>query len=69
MNQQQQPPMQNACKKSRRLSIGWTGQGAPRPDVPYLRLRGRWLERAGFAIGGKVKIDVSERRLIIEPLD
>jgi hypothetical protein len=34
-----------------------------------LRLRGRWLERAGFAIGGKVKIDVSEGRLIIEPVD
>src|SRR5262245_52595514 len=29
----------------------------------------RWLERAGFAIGGKVKIDVSEGRLIIESVD
>jgi hypothetical protein len=69
MNQQQEPPVQNVCKKSRRLSIGWTGQGAPRPDVPYLRLRGRWLERAGFAIGGKVKIEISEGRLVIEPVD
>jgi hypothetical protein len=69
MNQQEQPAVLNACKKPRRLTIGCTGTGAPRPDVPFLRLSGRWLERAGFAIGGKVKIDVSEGRLIIEPVD
>jgi Toxin SymE, type I toxin-antitoxin system len=34
-----------------------------------LRLSGRWLERAGFAIGGKVKINVCEGRSIIEPVD
>jgi hypothetical protein len=69
MNEQEQSAVLNACKKSRRLSIEWTGQGWPRPDVRYLCLRGRWLERAGFAIGGKVKIDVTEGRLIIEPVD
>ena len=69
MNRQEEPAADNACKRSRRLTVGCTGGGWPRPDVPYLRLRGRWLERAGFAIGGKVKIDVSEGRLIIEPVD
>jgi hypothetical protein len=69
MNQQERPAVLNACRKPRRLTIGCTGTGAPRPDVPFLRLSGRWLERAGFAIGGKVKIDVSDGRLIIEPVD
>jgi toxic protein SymE len=59
----------DVCKQSRRLKIGCTGTGWPRPDVPYLRMSGRWLERAGFAIGQMVKIDVVDRRLVIEPVD
>ena len=69
MNQQEQPAALNACKKPRRLTIGCTGTGAPRPDVPFLRLSGRWLERAGFAIGRSVKVEVSEGRLLIQPVD
>jgi hypothetical protein len=33
-----------------------------------LRLKGRWLDRAGFAIGCKVRVDVWEGRLVIEAL-
>jgi type I toxin-antitoxin system toxin SymE len=69
MNQQEEPAAHNACKKSRRLTVGCTGTGWPRPDVPYLRLSGRWLERAGFVIGRSVKVEVSEGRLLIERVD
>ena len=69
MNQQEELSALNACTNSRRLTIGCTGEGRRKPDIPYLRLRGRWLGRAGFPIGRKVKIYVSEGRLIIEPLD
>jgi hypothetical protein len=69
MTQQQESAVLNACKKPRRLTIGCTGTGAPRPDVPFLRLSGRWLDRAGFVIGRGVKVDVSDGRLIIEPVD
>lgn len=34
--------------------------------VPSIRLRGEWLERAGFEIGQKVCVDVQEDRLIIK---
>lgn len=54
---------------ARRVKVIATGAGWPRPDVPYLRLRGRWLEHAGFVIGRHVRIEVSERRLTIEPAD
>jgi toxic protein SymE len=52
-----------------KCTISRTGEGWPRADVPYLRMRGRWLERVGFAIGRSVKVEVSDRRLIIEPVD
>ena len=69
MNQQDELPVRNACKKSRRFKIGCTGEGWPKPDVPYIRLRGRWLKDAGFAIGRNVKVEVSEGRLMIEAVD
>jgi hypothetical protein len=38
----------------------------PDPGVPYLRLRGRWLERAGFEVNMPVRVEVSDRRLMLE---
>ena len=37
-------------------------------SAPYLRLAGKWLEKAGFAPGAKVRVDVSQGRLVIEPI-
>jgi hypothetical protein len=37
--------------------------------MPYVRLRGRWLQDAGLVIGRYLKIEVSERRLLIEQVD
>lgn len=34
---------------------------------PVLRLSGRWLERAGFDIGQRVRVRVDAGRLVIEP--
>jgi Toxin SymE, type I toxin-antitoxin system len=69
VNEHAQPPARDACKQSKRFKIGCTGNGRPRSDVPYLRMRGRWLERAGFVIGQRVKVDVDQGRLIVEPVD
>ena len=33
--------------------------------VPWLRLAGRWLEKAGFAVDGQVKVQVEMGRLVI----
>lgn len=38
-----------------------------RAVVPWLRLSGRWLEKAGFAVDGKVRIQVELGRLVITP--
>jgi len=37
--------------------------------LPYLRLRGRWLERAGFAVGAKIRVRVEPHRLILEIIE
>ena len=35
------------------------------PPAPWIRLSGRWLERAGFNIGGKIRVIAERGRLII----
>jgi len=41
----------------------------PRPDrvVPFLRLRGRWLEELGFEPGETVRVQTAPGRLVITP--
>jgi len=60
--------------RARRLTVG--SLPAPWPAftpfpglLPYLRLRGRWLEAAGFAVGAKIRVRVESRRLILEVID
>lgn len=69
MNPQDQTAVPNASMKARKLTVGSAPLDKPREEVPYLRLRGHWLRDAGFAIGRSVKVEVSEGRLTIEPID
>ena len=48
----------------RRMKVSYIG-----PSTPYLRLQGRWLERAGFPVGTPVRVEVSDRRLIVEAVE
>jgi type I toxin-antitoxin system toxin SymE len=41
----------------------------PLPSMPTLRLQGRWLERAGFAIGARVCVQVMPGRLVLEVIE
>ena len=34
-------------------------------EVPFLRMRGNWLEAAGFEIGKRVQVEVSSGRLVL----
>jgi len=36
-------------------------------QVPFIRLSGKWLARAGFSIGSAITVRVQERALIIHP--
>lgn len=38
------------------------------PSMPTLRLQGRWLDEAGFAIGMEVGVQVMPGRLVLETL-
>ncbi|MGY6130035.1 SymE family type I addiction module toxin (plasmid) [Paraburkholderia strydomiana] len=35
------------------------------PPAPWIRLSGTWLERAGFRISAKIRVDVFEGKLVI----
>lgn len=41
----------------------------PAAPMPFLRLRGRWLDQAGFAIGTNVRVTVSAGRLVVEVIE
>ena len=66
------PPM-----KPRRLKVSYmksesrsTEPYPPRlADRPYVRLCGRWLDEAGFAIGRDIRVEVSAGRLVLEVVD
>jgi hypothetical protein len=38
----------------------------PSEPMPFLRLQGRWLDQAGFAIGANVRVEVAAGRLVLE---
>lgn len=39
------------------------------PEVPYLRLRGYWLQKAGFSVGQRVKVQVGDGCITIIPAE
>ena len=39
------------------------------PPMPFLRLQGRWLDQAGFAIGAQVRVQVMRGRLVLEVIE
>ena len=59
---------------SRHLKVSY--QSAPSqqpyrvlPPKPFLRLQGRWLDRAGFTVGSDVHVQVEPGRLVLEVMD
>jgi hypothetical protein len=63
-------------KTLRRMTMCHRGGGDSRkppfgrlPSMPTLRLAGRWLDEAGFAIGAKVGIQVMPGRLVLEVIE
>jgi hypothetical protein len=47
----------------RRITV--TSYFDARVSVPMIRLRGRWLVRAGFREGDAIRIEVEEGRLVL----
>ena len=39
------------------------------PPAPFLRVAGRWLDKAGFPIGQRVEVQVSSGRLVVTPIE
>ncbi len=58
------PPPHARTFSPRKMTVSYIG-----PSMPYLRLQGQWLDRAGFRVGTRVRIEVSDRRLIMEAVE
>jgi toxic protein SymE len=53
----------------RKLKIYSSFRSKDKKAVPEIRLIGQWIKALGFEIGEPVKVTVSKRQLIIEPLN
>lgn len=56
----------------RRITVGTSHYPALRDrdyagdrDVPYIRLRGHWLQRAGFPPNGRIRVSVRDGCLVM----
>ena len=69
MNEQKTSAASNRCRRPRRITMGYVPTREPGVELPCLKLRGGWLREAGFAIGRKLKVEINEGHLIIEPVE
>ena len=53
-------------KSRRRLTVGYMASSTSKDLAPHIRIMGRWVEKAGFAVGSKVNVDIFHGRLVIE---
>jgi hypothetical protein len=49
----------------RRLSVSYLFQSG-RPDIPFIRLHGKWLKDAGFLPFDQISVKVENQKLVIE---
>jgi Toxin SymE, type I toxin-antitoxin system len=63
-----------ASLRSRLLSISGScydyqldGRWPRPPEVPFLRLRGYWLQQAGFEVGQRVRVHITDQCITIVP--
>ncbi len=49
----------------RRLSVSYLYQSG-RPDIPFIRLHGKWLKDAGFFPSDRISVTVEKQKLVIE---
>ncbi|MBV6748391.1 type I toxin-antitoxin system SymE family toxin [Xanthomonas vasicola] len=59
----QRPPRR--VRPTKQCTVGYGYYPDSQQRVPTLRLRGRWLEQLGFAIGSKLCVTVRDRALVI----
>lgn len=71
------PTKECPARKSRRLKVSYLKPDSRSTEpvkpnlspLPYVRLRGRWLDEAGFAIGRDIRVEVSAGRLVLEVIE
>ena len=57
----------NACRNLAVEHISYNLEGGDYATCPQIRLKGRWLARAGFTVGSRVVVTVRRGCLTIRP--
>lgn len=63
--QARKPRAPRRTRPPQRCKMGYGYYPASNQVVPSLRLRGRWLEQLGFAIGSTLRIEVRDGALVV----
>ncbi|MEJ0037680.1 MAG: SymE family type I addiction module toxin [Gammaproteobacteria bacterium] len=71
------PTKVSAPLKSRRLKVSYRQPQSRSTEpfkpylqpMPYVRLLGRWLDEAGFAIGRDIRVEVNAGKLVLEVIE
>ncbi len=52
----------------RQLTVSYLYQSG-RPDIPFIRLHGKWLKDAGFFPSDRISVTVEQKKLVIEMIE
>jgi hypothetical protein len=65
MNEKQKEELKSSENHVRQLTVSYLYQSG-RPDIPFIRLCGKWLKEAGFFPFNQISVKVEKQKLIIE---
>jgi hypothetical protein len=65
MNEKQKEELRPSENHIRQLTVSYLYQSG-RPDIPFIRLCGKWLKDAGFLPFDQISVKVENQKLVIE---
>jgi len=68
MNEEQKEDLKSSESHVRQLTVSYLYQ-AGRPDIPFIRLCGKWLKDASFSPFDPISVKVENQKLVIEMVE
>ncbi len=65
MNKKQKEELKSSEIHVRQLTVSYLYQSG-RPDIPFIRLHGKWLKDAGFLPFDQISVTIEQKKLVIE---
>ncbi len=65
MTKKQKEELKSSECHVRQLTVSYLYQSG-RPDIPFIRLHGKWLKDAGFLPFDQISVTIEQKKLVIE---